>query len=98
MTKSELNLIRSGKRISMDELARMIAKGFKEVGENFNGRFVRIEDRIAKVETRLTNVEQNMATKDDIVRLENRFDSLEKTIYSDHGRRLRKIETKLQIA
>ena len=109
--------------ISTDELAEMIAKGFKESQTNlrefksevrssfketkkelsgFKNEFSNFRSEVntfrSETNVRLQNIEENMATKDDIYRLEKRFDGLEKTVFNDHGRRLRKIETTLQIA
>jgi hypothetical protein len=74
--------------ISLDELARMIAKGFSETGANFvkvEGRLVKIEDRLDSLDTRMDSLDMRMG-------------NLEKTIHYDHEKRLRKVETKLQIA
>jgi len=97
----------STQNITIDDLAAMIAKGFKETNGNLRAvdgrvgnletRFDSLETRFDSLEGRVINIEENMATKDDIHRLERKFDSLENVVFNDHGRRLRKIEHKLQI-
>jgi len=98
------NIIPSGSKITIEVLAQMIARGFKEAGQDLADfrsevyeRFDRLEGRVSNVENKVTNVEKNvtdmnksMATKDDIAHLED--------VMKNHGTRIRRIETKLQLA
>lgn len=52
----------SPKRITIDDLAMMVQKGFVE-----------IYDRLFAIEERLTQVETIMATKEDLISLESRL-------------------------
>ena len=87
------------KPVTMDDLALMINNGFKEADRKLNefrsevnSKFLIIDQRFIAIDERFDRLE----TRFD--RLENHFGSLEKTVRDDHGHRLRKLETKLQIA
>ncbi|MEI6304939.1 MAG: hypothetical protein WCP09_02900 [Candidatus Taylorbacteria bacterium] len=91
--------------VTIDELAATVAKGFSEVYSRFDSRFDRLENRVDGIDgllmhldQRISNIEENMATKDDIKRLEVRFDSTERILFKDHEPRLRKVERRLAIA
>jgi hypothetical protein len=77
-TRDEMNTAISD---SFDELARMVAVGFKET----NGMIYSLEKRFDGLESRFDG-------------MENRFDGLEETLVTNHGHRLRRIESKLQLA
>lgn len=73
--------------------------------DNLEMRFDNLENRVdgidgvlVRLDQRISNIEENMATKDDIKRLEVRFDSNERVLFKDHEPRLRKVERKLAIA
>lgn len=74
-------------KITLEDLALMVKKGFGEMDKNF-----------AELRGRVDTIEGSMATKDDIKRIEHRFIAVEKTVYDDHHPRLRKLEKKLQAA
>ncbi len=80
--------------VTIDELAIMIGKGFRGVDEQFH----KVDLRFDSLERRVSNIEENMAMKDDIKRLEVKFDGLERVAYKDHEPRLRRVERKLQVA
>jgi hypothetical protein len=98
--------------ITLDDLAAMVNKGFRETHDIITGirsdlagfedktdsNFGVVGRRFLKIESSLEDLEENMASKDDICRFEKRLDTIEKDIFIDHGRRLRTIERKLQIA
>ena len=79
---------------SVDSLAIAVAKGFREVGHDI----ACLNTRVGSLEKRFDNLESNMATKDDVARLESHFESIEKIVFKDHAPRIRRIEHKLDIA
>ncbi|MES2314531.1 MAG: hypothetical protein V4524_01155 [Patescibacteria group bacterium] len=103
-TKDELNEVKSivkdlptkaDLENSFDELARMTAVGFNEM----DSRFVKIDERFEQVDERFNQMDIRFDTLEGrFDRLENRFDGLEETVINKHGRRLSKLESKLQVA
>ena len=79
----------------LDDLALMVAKGFREVDKRFeqvDKRFEQVDKRFEQIDARFDRLE----TRFD--RLEMSFHGLEKTVVNNHAVQLRKIESKLQIA
>ena len=83
------------------EQFREVYAKFDEVDSRFDDvdkRFTGIEKRLSKVEDDVSDIKDDMATKGDISRLETRIDGLEKTVFTNYGNRLRKVEAKLRLA
>lgn len=70
---------------SFDELARMVAAGFKET----NGMVYQLQSDFNGLQGELHGFRNEV---------HGRFDSFEETVATNHGHRLRRIETKLQLA
>lgn len=75
------------KSITTDELAVMVQNGFSELRGEMNGKFDELHNEITSVKNEIVGVKQRMGG------LEKRMD-----IFSDHERRLVKVETKVGIA
>ncbi len=60
-------------RVTLEELAGMVARGFEESKNNVNEKFDKIDRRFLALESRVDDIEENMATKDDLLRLGNKF-------------------------
>ncbi len=115
MIQEQTNCNSNDSKVTIDDLAIMIAKGFKEtddlavtvsglavtVANGFKGMdslVIKVDKGFKEIKKEISGIKENMATKDDIERLEVKFDSLEKVVFKDHAPRLRRIESKLQIA
>lgn len=79
----------------IDELARMIARGFTETREDVS----RVESRVESVESRVESIEENHVIKEDLVRLRGDIDiMLDRHIgtfrkdYDDLAARVKKLE------
>ncbi len=97
--------------VTIEDLARMVATGFKESRQDLldfkaevNGYFDKLEGRVVNIEGKVSNIEKNladvnkrMATKDDIIRIEKHLGAIEE-VTKNHGTKIRRIETKLQMA
>jgi archaellum component FlaC len=75
------------KRITLEDLAMMVARGFNEVSIRFTG----VETRLDKVETRLNRVETRLD------RVETRLDRIENLILTDYRNRLERVEDKIRV-
>jgi septation ring formation regulator EzrA len=53
-------MAKTGKSISVDDLAIMVGKGFKELSNDIDGRFKRVDERFDHVEARLVTVEEKV--------------------------------------
>jgi len=79
----------------VDDLALAVKKGFDEVDEQF--REVRLDFK--EVNGRLSNLEEGQINLSEKLEETNqRLDSVHRTVINDHGRRIHRVETKLQIA
>ena len=91
-TREEMNAAIDG---SIEEFARMVAAGFKETDALFykmDKRFDGLENRFGGLEDRFDGLENRFGG------LEDRFGGLEETVSQNYGFRLRKIESRLQMA
>lgn len=80
----------TNKKVTMDDLAGMVAKGFERVDE----RFDKVEDRLGKVEDKLGKVEENLATtRMDVLGIGDRFVS--KHEFNQHLIRFSLLEEKV---
>ena len=100
--------------VTLDDLARMVARGFKESDikliafkDTVESRFEEsdrkleefksvVENGFKESDKKLIALKDYMETRFDSI--DERFDVIEKTVFHDHGKRIRRIETKLQIA
>ena len=92
-TRDEMNKIMDGK---IDDLAVMVAKGFKESDINLMSLKKQMEVGFREANTNIESFRKEVNERFDL--FEDRTELLEKTLFNDHARRIRKIETKLQIA
>lgn len=76
MKKETTKKVKAGK-ITIDDLAVMVAKGFDGVREEMNEHFNKVENRLGKVEDRLEKVEDRLGKVED--RLEKVEDNLSTT-------------------
>jgi uncharacterized coiled-coil DUF342 family protein len=79
-------------KVTIDDLAVMVAKGFKETNDNLVSFKAETINKFREIN------EKFKETNDNIGRLAQRFDELEDTVANNHGHRLRRIESKLQLA
>ena len=79
-------------QITLDDLAVMINKGFKEQSKDLLG----VKNDLSGFKKEMYKFRDDTMVRFD--RIDKRFDSLEDVVFNDHGRRLRKIENKLAIA
>ncbi len=91
------------KEITLDDLAAMVSKGFKESQDNLNEFKIEIRNEFiqfrAEVKEEFADVKADIVgIRKDISDLRDDVEDLRKTVILDHGRRFRKIENKLQIA
>ncbi|MDB5238703.1 MAG: hypothetical protein JWO00_38 [Candidatus Parcubacteria bacterium] len=95
------------KEITLDDLAAMVSKGFLESRNELNEFKIEVRNEFtefrAEVKSEFTKfraeVDGEFANvRKDIANLREDVDDLRKTVLLDHGRRLRKIEHKLEIA
>ena len=97
--------------VTIDDLARMVAKGFKEVDQNFKSirseMATKVDLEALRLETKkdfasIRSEMAMMATRAELkslrIDMQNGFNSIEENILKNHGLRLRRIETKLQMA
>lgn len=84
-TREEMNAAIDG---SIEEFARMVAAGFKET----DALFYKMDKRFDGLENRFDGLENRFGG------LEDRFGGLEETVSQNYGFRLRKIESRLQMA
>lgn len=65
------------KKITLEDLARMVANGFRGVDERFDRvetRLGHVETKLDGVETRLNSVEENvLSLKQDLLNINDRF-------------------------
>lgn len=87
---------------SIDELARMVAVGFKETNgmvyglqKDVNG--LKTDVGILKTDVNTLKTDVN-GLRGDVKGLRTDFNDLEDTVTANHGHRLRRIESKLQLA
>lgn len=85
------------KKITLDELAVMMQRGFVDLQKQMDERF-------AAVDYELSVLRQTMATKDDICsldahigRFERRFQNIEEIVLQDHSPRIRALEEEVGI-
>jgi seryl-tRNA synthetase len=84
-----MNKVKKNKKVTTEQLAVMVAKGFEGVGN----RFDKVEGRLSKIEDRMDRVEEGV--KDirlDIFNLGDRFVSYH--AFDSLARRVKVLETK----
>lgn len=109
--------------VTIDELAIMVQKGFKEqsdelrsfkveVREEFNGIHgeldgihaelksfkAEVHDEFNGIHKDIKDIKRDMATKDDVAELASNMSAIQKTVYKEHGPKIRRLETALQAA
>jgi hypothetical protein len=57
-------------KVTLEDVLNVTKEGFKRVDKKFD----EIDVRLNNIDVRLNNIEGTMATKDDILRIENRFE------------------------
>lgn len=89
-------------KVTIDELAVMINKGFKEVHaelSDMRGNISSLKSDVSTLKSDVSILKSDVSIiKKDIRSLNIKFDYLEDLVINNHGKRLRKIESKLQIA
>ncbi len=94
--------------VSVDELAQMTKKGFDEVQsdiaevraemkQGFTEVRSEMKEGFSGIRQSLALVLENMATKKDVASIGVHTSDLERTVYKDHGPRLRRVEHKMHI-
>ena len=81
------NSLQNTPRITLEDLALMVKKGFDSVDRRFSAmdkRFDAMDDRFDAMDKRFD-------------RLESKFDNLEKIVVKDHASRLVRLERKTEI-
>lgn len=101
------------KRVTIDDLAMMVQRGFHETSENINGfrkdtnkKFENVDKRIESIDKRFENVENEIGdVKNKVNQIDRRLFSIEEDIaeikikqYGDLLKRVSFIERKLGIA
>ncbi|MDB5237644.1 MAG: hypothetical protein JWL88_746 [Parcubacteria group bacterium] len=85
------------KRITINELAKMVSDGFIRVDERFDQidkRFDRLEDRVGNVEGKVGSLEVKIGSLEiEIHGTSQRIDRLVSVI-DDHSKRIKKLEMK----
>lgn len=68
---------KKSKKMTIDDLAVMVAKGFDEVGKRFNEvdkKFDKVDKRLNEVEKGIDEVKENLAsTRQDVLAMGDRF-------------------------
>ena len=83
--------------ITLEKLAEMIARGFREMREEINERFDALEERIGALERRVGALERQYdQLHDDVCIVKTTVDRIEKEILSQHERRIGVLESKLE--
>jgi hypothetical protein len=87
------------KKITIDELAAMVQKGFSDMQRQINDLSDKTEKRFDAIEYEVAIIKQTMATKDDIEkihahlgRFEMRFQKIEDIVINDHRPRIQNLE------
>ena len=77
------------RRMTLEDLAGMMARGFAELTNDFSGRMTTMEKRLDK---RIDDLESNMNARFDIV--DNKIDRLEAVVFRVHENRIAKLEAR----
>ena len=76
------------KKITLEDLARMVQEGFVHIEAKFEKRFVAIETRLDRIEERLDNIETrlNRIEYSILTSYRDRIERLEDKIFGKFGR------------
>jgi tetrahydromethanopterin S-methyltransferase subunit G len=86
-------------RITLEDLALMVKKGFDEVYKVMNKRFDEVDKRFEAVEKRLDAIELHLDTMDKrLDHIEAKLESIDSVVFKDHAVRIRRVERKLAIS
>ena len=90
---------KNGKKVTLDDLAHMVASGFSEVRKDMHNLQDSLEEKIDGLDDRLTMVERRVGEnanalfdlKEDIAAIDKAFEHDNRRI-SDHERRITRLE------
>lgn len=90
-------LKKSRKKISIDDLARMVQSGFTEVHEKMDKGFTEVHSKMNKGFTEVHEKFKDMATKEDIAGIKQRLSNIDNRLdnVATHERRLVRLEKKV---
>lgn len=90
-------------KVTIDQLALMVERGFNEVCERMDKGLKEVDERFDKVEDRLDKVEDRLdAVENKLDRIETRLDSLERRILAiediltEHGKDIKEIKNEIK--
>jgi len=75
--------MKKDKKITIEDLARMVQKGFSETGGEING----VKEDVAEVKNEMRR---------SFKAVDERFDKIEKLILADHKRRIERLEDEMK--
>jgi len=89
----------AGSKVTIDELALMIGKGFRGMDERFNkmnNEIVLIKERLDRIEMKLDSLERRIFAIEDILTVHGKDIAEIKDVLIEHGKDIKEIKTELR--